>query len=150
MVCFGKEILVSCLNNCPSLFIFLKNMSGKNLWWILYYQYNNETALSGALKCICSKIFDSHCTKNLTLFLQMLWKDGISKKIALEYDLFCIIRKDDISFSRKYDFILKTENKKWSFSKKNMEIYFFQMFWKDGQSIKIEVSLCISSECGKS
>ena len=28
------------------------------------------------------------------------------KKIVLEYDLFCIIRKDDISFSRKYDLIL--------------------------------------------
>ena len=33
-------------------------------------------------------------------------KDEISKKIALEYDLSCIIRKDDISFPRKYDLIL--------------------------------------------
>ena len=30
-------------------------------------------------------------------------KDGLSKKIALEYDLPYIMRKDDISFSRKYD-----------------------------------------------
>ena len=30
-------------------------------------------------------------------------KDGLSKKIALEYDLSCIIGKDDISFSRKHD-----------------------------------------------
>ena len=33
-------------------------------------------------------------------------QDGLSKKIALEYDLSCIISKDDISFSRKYDLIL--------------------------------------------
>ena len=34
--------------------------------------------------------------------LQIFWKDGLSKKIALEYDLSYIIRKDGISFSRKY------------------------------------------------
>ena len=33
----------------------------------------------------------------------MSWKDGLFKKIALEYDLSCIIGKGDISFSRKYD-----------------------------------------------
>ena len=33
----------------------------------------------------------------------MFRKDGISKKIAQEYDIFCIIRKDDIYFPRKYD-----------------------------------------------
>ena len=27
-------------------------------------------------------------------FLQMFWKDGLSKKLALEYDLSCIVRKD--------------------------------------------------------
>ena len=31
----------------------------------------------------------------------MFWNDGLSKKIALEYDLICIIRKHDISFSHK-------------------------------------------------
>ena len=36
-------------------------------------------------------------------FLQTSWKHGLSKKIALEYDLSCIIGKDDISFNRKYD-----------------------------------------------
>ena len=30
-------------------------------------------------------------------------KDGLSKKTVLEYDLTCIIGKDNISFSRKYD-----------------------------------------------
>ena len=33
----------------------------------------------------------------------MFQKDGLSKKIALEYDLSYIMRKDGISFSRKYD-----------------------------------------------
>ena len=44
-----------------------------------------------------------HCPKNHIFFFQMFWKDGLSKKIALEFDLSCIIGKDDISFSRKYD-----------------------------------------------
>ena len=47
-----------------------------------------------------------HCTKNDIFFFQMLWKDDLfQKKIALEYDLSCIIRKDDIYFPRKYDII---------------------------------------------
>ena len=45
-------------------------------------------------------------TKNHIFFLQMFLKDGLSKKIALEYDLSCIIIKDDIAFSQKYDLIL--------------------------------------------
>ena len=36
----------------------------------------------------------------------MFWKDFPSKKLALEYDLSCIIWKDGISFSQKYDLIL--------------------------------------------
>ena len=35
-----------------------------------------------------------------------LLKDGVPKNNALEYDLSYIIRKDDISISRKYDLIL--------------------------------------------
>ena len=44
-----------------------------------------------------------HCTENHIFFFQTFWKDGLSKKIALENDLSCIIGKDDISFFRKYD-----------------------------------------------
>ena len=33
----------------------------------------------------------------------MFGKDCVSGKIALEYDLSCIMRKDGISFSQKYD-----------------------------------------------
>ena len=38
-----------------------------------------------------------HCTENHIL------KDSLPRKITLEYDPSCIIKKDDISFSRKYD-----------------------------------------------
>ena len=34
-------------------------------------------------------------------FLQMFWKDGLSKKFAPEHDLFCNIWKDRISFFHK-------------------------------------------------
>ena len=61
-----------------------------------------------------------HYTENHIFFFQTSWKDSLSKKIALEYDLSCIIGKDDIPFYRKYDLTIlpQTENEKWSFSKK--------------------------------
>ena len=52
----------------------------------------------------------------------MFWKDGISKKIALEYDLSAIIRKDDISFSWKYDSFSTDGKWKMIFLKKYMKI----------------------------
>ena len=51
-------------------------------------------------------------TGNNIFFFQTSWKDGFSKKIALEYDLSCIIGKDNISFSRKYDLTRWTENER--------------------------------------
>ena len=41
--------------------------------------------------------------ENHIFFFQMSWKDGLSKKNALEYDS-CIIEKDDI-FYAFYDFL---------------------------------------------
>ena len=73
-----------------------------------------------------------HCTENHIFFFQTSWKDGLSKKIALEFDLSCIIRKDDISFSRKYDLTPWQKIKYGLSQKKYTEIwYFLQMFWKD-------------------
>ena len=46
-------------------------------------------------------ILSFHCMENYIFFLCTSWKNGLSKEIALEYDLFCIIGKDAISFSRK-------------------------------------------------
>ena len=60
----------------------------------------------------------------LWYFLQMFWKNSLFKKIVLEYDLSRIIRKHDISFSRKYIFYI---DGKWKmiFLKKYMEIWCF-------------------------
>ena len=77
-------------------------------------------------------IFMIYTTKNYIFFFQTSCKDGHSKKIALEYDLSCIIRKDDF-FPQKDDLTTQAENERWSFSKKYTEIwYFLQMFSKDG------------------
>ena len=52
-----------------------------------------------------------HCTENRIFFFQTSWKDDLSKKIALEYDLACSIKKDDISFFPKiWSYTLKEIN----------------------------------------
>ena len=51
----------------------------------------------------------------------MFLKDGLSKNIALECDLSCIIRKDNFSCAPKY-LILGTGKERSSFLKKYMEI----------------------------
>ena len=66
-------------------------------------------------------------------FFQTTWKDGLSKKIALKYDLSCIIWKDDTSFSRNMILHLRQKMKDDPSQKKCTEIwYFLQTFWKDG------------------
>ena len=78
-----------------------------------------------------------HCTKNRVFFFQMFWKDGLSKKIALKYDLFWIIREDDISFSRNMILFFRCKKKDALSQKKYLEIWcLFQIFWKDGLSKK--------------
>ena len=73
---------------------------------------------------------NNHFTGNSIFFFQTTWKDDLSKKIVLEYDLSCIIGKDDISFSRKYDLRRKMKD---DLSPKYTEIwYFLEIFWKDG------------------
>ena len=36
----------------------------------------------------------------------MFQKDGLSKELAREHDVSCIIRKDDIPFSQKYNIFI--------------------------------------------
>ena len=48
---------------------------------------------------------ENYYLENHIFFFQMSWKDDLSKKIVLEFDLSCIIGKDYISFSQKYGFI---------------------------------------------
>ena len=81
--------------------------------------------------------------KEIRYFLQMFWKDELLKKIALEYDLSCIIWKDGISFSNacflieqemKDDFSQEIQGnmifssnvlKRWSFEKSRTGIWSF-------------------------
>ena len=58
-------------------------------------------------------------------FLQMPRKDALSKKIALEYDVSCIIWKDGIFFSGKYDIFSLDGKWKMTFLRKYMEIWYF-------------------------
>ena len=75
----------------------------------------------------------------------MFWKDGFFKKIALKYDLSCIIWKDGVFFPKNMIFFLWAENERWSFSKKYMEIsYFSQIFWKDGLFKKLTLKYDLS------
>ena len=61
--------------------------------------------------------------KTIFSFSRRPEKIALPKKIALEYDISCIIGKDDISFFRKYDLTPWTVNERWSFFKKNTQKY---------------------------
>ena len=69
----------------------------RKCYWNLIKCFFNLTKFCPTICIYC------HCTENHIFFFRISWKDGPSKKIVPEYDLSCIIRKDDISFSRKYD-----------------------------------------------
>ena len=58
-------------------------------------------------------------------FLQMFWKDDLSKKFALEYDLSCINWIDGIFFTGKCDVFYLEEKWKMIFLNKIMEIWYF-------------------------
>ena len=78
---------------------FQKNRTG--IWSFLYYQYF-------FFPIICSYSLDTKgkmifLKKYLEMwcFLQMFWKDGLSKKLTPEHNLFCNIWKDGIYFFLK-------------------------------------------------
>ena len=71
------------------------------------------------------------------LHVSMMFSSNVLKrwsfqKIALEYDLSCIIRKDGICFSRKYDIFSMAENERWSISKNTWKYDVFCILDKDG------------------
>ena len=80
--------------------------------------------------------------------LQMFRKDDLSKEIALEYDLSYIMRKDGISFSRKYDIFFTDGKWKMIFLKKYMEIWCFLYVGKGGISFsyKYEIILLLKKQ----
>ena len=69
---------------------------------ILFFRWKMKDGLSQKTKTKTKK----HENMIFPACSQMFWKNGLSKKIALEYNFSCIIRKDDISFYWKYDLIL--------------------------------------------
>ena len=104
-----------CNNHCTENHIFFFQMFWKN-------DLSKTVELECDLFCIIRKdnnsfpqkyditfrrkIKDDLSKKNymeIWYILHMFWKDSLSKKVSLEYDLSYVIRKDGISFSRKYD-----------------------------------------------
>ena len=57
------------------------------------------------------------------IFFKCYKKVVLPKKIILEYDLSCTIRKDSISFSQKHDIFLRRKMKDDLSQKKFMEIW---------------------------
>ena len=82
-----------------------------------------KTLSYGNKRCFFSH---NHCTENQIFFFQTSWKDGLSKKIALEYDLSRIIGKDHVSLSRKYGLNLRRKMKDDLFQKntRRCDIFF--------------------------
>ena len=72
-----------------------------------------------------------YCTENYIFFFQTSCKDGHSKKIALEYDLSCIIDKDD--FLPKNMILPPRRKMKDDLSQKNTRKY--DIFFKCSQTM---------------
>ena len=68
---------------------------------------------------------------------QTSWKDGLYKRIALKYHLSCIIRKDDISFSWKYD-LTPRRKMKGDLSQKSTRTY--DIFFKRSEKMEMVFS----------
>ena len=79
-----------------------------------------KTLSYGNKRCFFSH---NHCTENQIFFFQTSWKDGLSKKIALEYDLSRIIGKDHVFLSRNMILTLGGKWKMIFFKKKNARKY---------------------------
>ena len=73
-----------------------------------------------------------HCTRNHISFFRTSWKDGLSKKIALEYDLPCIIGKDIFLFPESMILYLRRKMKD-DLSQKNTRKY--DVFFKLSEKI---------------
>ena len=102
--------------NCTGIWPFLYHQD----WWYFFSLKTWSYSLDVKWKMICLKKY-----LEILYFLQMFWNDALSKKIAVEYDLSCIIREDGFFFSRKYDFFSMDEKWKMIFLKKYMEIWCF-------------------------
>ena len=107
-------------NNCTAIWSFLYHQER----WYFFSPKIWPNSLEGKWRMIFLKKY-----MEIWYFFQVLWKDGLSKKIALEYDLSCVIRKDGVCFFRKYDVFSMDEKWKMIFLKKYMEIWCFLNIW---------------------
>ena len=92
--CFNKNFWIFYLVLCHFLMSWsLEDLKYilKNIFSITFSHVNQQRRNMYFEAC--------HCTKNLIFFLQIFWEDSLSKNVALKYNLSCIIRKGDISFS---------------------------------------------------
>ena len=85
---------------CSEKMVFPKNRTG--IWSFLCYQERWYFLLPKISSFSLEKWSFSKKDMETWHFPQMFWKDGLSKKIRLEYDLsYCIIWKDNIIFFPK-------------------------------------------------
>ena len=108
----------------------LKRWSCTGIWSFLYYQERWYLLFPKIWSYSLGKKERWPFPKNymeIWCFLQTFWKDGLSKKIALEYDLFRNIWKDGISFFPKINFFFtrKMKDDLSQKKKKVMEIWCF-------------------------
>ena len=104
---------------------FQKNRTG--IWSFLYYQERWFLFLENMNLFFRQKTKDDLSQKNymeIWYFLQMFWKNCLSKKIAMEYNLSFVIWKDGIFLSENI-FFLWTENERWSFSRNTWKKWYF-------------------------
>ena len=85
----------------PKKWSFPKSCTG--IWSFLYHQERWYCFMRKYDLSFRQKMKDNLFSKNYMkiYFLQIFWKDGLSKKVTLEYDLSCIIWKDDICLYAK-------------------------------------------------
>ena len=124
---FPKKLhwnMIFLVSSGKMIFLFPENM-------ILFFRRKMKDDLSQ------KKYMEKWC------ILQMFWKDGLSKTIALEYHFSYILWKDGISFSRKYDIFCTDGKRKMIFLKKYMEIWCFLFVGKGviSFSYKYEIAL---------
>ena len=121
--------MIFLVSSGKMIFLFPENM-------ILFFRWKVKNVLS------LKKYME------IWYILQMLWKDGLSEKLALEHDLSYIIRKDGIFFPKKYDIFFTDGKWKTIFLKKYVEIWYFLYVGKGGISFsyKYEITLLLKKQ----
>ena len=114
---------------------------GGNLKRLYYLGINVLSAIHGM-----SAVWDACYWEVSLYFLQMFPKDGLSKNITLEYDLSCIIEKDSISFSQKYDVFSRRKVKDDLSQKIHGNMMFSVHFVKNGISFSYEHEIILLSK----